>query len=1060
LSYEQHAQQLEAELREAEEEEEKKTGAGGRTVAVRKPVVQFVNPDDISSSDEDDNAKGGGESESESNWPDEDEENQDDMWAALDPELMLKLQTLSAVLIQRAYRLYRARRLSTPWASEVSWPSSAQSGLFAQADEAKPEVAKGGVAAPLDEGDAEAQALAAMPLMLQDQEILVEAEGRQQGVVCEGGTTGDRPEAEEGLHLVDDQAAAPAKNGEGELVQTRVADDAAAAESAEVAAAGELSKQIEAAALAGAVAGGSGVENVSEADMPSGGNSKARGGSNGKLQPAAHVLRLARAGMVARGFENAAQVFVYFETGSSSGDVITGVEIERGLRALKLDGQVDGPSLLAALGAKGKGLSDAHVSYKDFMRQLSMAISGPNGDGWGGLGGGAAVGKDSIAMLENARKSWKKTAERVRRHVQVSKEAEQQRARLREQDEARSELFALRKQLGTKGVPFSARGHISARGAAARKGLSKGLAGASRTLGAITSRELAAFHPVATGGDRARKSGLSAGASRVKALTLGPKGSVRPPKPSATAGPSVAVEVQQCVGKEGGDKHEAVQATESDPEGGDGAKRVVMLPAAAARKIQWKWRTFRGEKWQADVASLSAFPALPGALENDAAADSLQDFRATDGDSPDDERRLSNRHRSRQVPEEANHDAGIEESRAERERAQAEGEEAAERNAAQAQTPEPESQPHHDDEAGNAAQLGPAPGAQPRMRRKATSTDEAAILIQTRYREYAKRQMEFLERQLQLQEARDEAAVRMQGVARGFLCRLRLGIRPKAKRYTESETPAATQRSAAAAAAPASVPPTASSSASAVSATDRLPEMKRDSARTQPGETADAVASSAAPELQGTSQHAQQDAAATQEGAGGQEACQGMTKPLTLDLSKLPEPKDLRGKVVGQKGSVPLLRERTVPRRVPENKVRGGEAKEAGARLAKTHQPAASSKGGTIDAPLMCQTALAPTPAGEVEMGPGAQAGAGAGGQDGVATGGVGGREALPKQRPVLKYKGEGGGGEKRRTGGAGKAGGSSKAKKVMAADMMFLCDDAVQEVRAFFLQKSVSVKC
>ncbi len=152
-------------------------------------------------------------------------------------------------------------------------------------------------------------------------------------------------------------------------------------------------------------------------------------------------------------------MFVYLETGTSSGDVITGVEMERGLRALKLDAQVDAPSLLAAMGAKpkGKGTGDVQVAYKDFSRHLSLEASGSGSEGLGGGGGGgggASAGKESVKLLEDARKSWKKTAERVRRHVQVSKEAEDQRARLREQEEARSNLFALRKQLGTKGVPF------------------------------------------------------------------------------------------------------------------------------------------------------------------------------------------------------------------------------------------------------------------------------------------------------------------------------------------------------------------------------------------------------------------------------------------------------------------------------------------------------------------------------------------------------------------------------------------------------------------------------
>jgi len=1053
-----------------------KTGAGGRTVSIRKPVVQFVNPDDISSSDEDD-ADGGGVSESESNWPDRDEENQDDTWAALDPELMLKLQTLSAVLIQRAYRLYRARRLSTPWASEVSWPSSAQSGLFAEADDATPEISAGIVSAPLDDGDAEAPALEAMPSLLQNQadmrarpqHLATEAEGRQEGVMSEGGSASSCLEGEGALDVVDNQAAAPRKNGADGIKGASDARDAKAAEDAEMAAAGELAKQIETAALAGAASCGSsvGIDDGEEDVVPHGGNRKARG----KLQPAAHVLRLARAGMVARGFENAAQVFVYFETGSSSGDVITGVEIERGLKALKLDGQVDGPSLLAALGAKGKGCSDAHVSYNDFMRQLSMAISGACGDGWGGLGGGAAVGKDSITMLENARKGWKKTAERVRRHVQVSKEAEQQRARLREHEEARSELYALRKQLGTKGVPFSARGHVSARGVAARKGLSKGLPGASRTVGAVTSRELAAFHPVAAGGgELARKGGLNASAMRVQASTLGSKGSVRPPKPSAAAGPSTPVELAHSAGKEGLGKLKALQASGSDSVGVDGAKRVAMLRSAAARKIQWNWRKYRGEKWQSDVASLSAFPALPGALEEDAAADWKQDSRATDGAGPDDERRLSSRHCSRQVPPEANEDAGCQESRKDQDQEQAQAERLDAAAANEAQTQKNESYAQLRNEAGSTAKPGSAPGARPRKRREEASADEAAIIIQTIYREYAKRRMEFLERQLQLHEARDEAAVRMQGVARGFLCRLRMGIRPKAKRYTGPETPAKAKRSAAAA--PAAVPPTASS---AVSAKDLLPNIEGGSARTQQGETA---ASAASLEPQDDFLNAQRCAvldevtaglpagrkdsgalsAMTRQDVGEKEECSGGTKTFTLDLSKVPEPKDLRGKVAGQKGAVPFLRDRA-----------GG-----GARMAKKHAPLApgprpkqelrntrgaletvaqdvnqfsASKASKYDAPLTGEVAPAAAPAGELSTVPGSDTGGGVGGHDGATSGGVCGTETLSKQNSLIKFKGEGGPGEKRRTGGVGKSGVGSKAKKSMAADMMFLCDDAVQEV-------------
>ena len=203
----------------------------------------------------------------------------------------------------------------------------------------------------------------------------------------------------------------------------------------------ELSRQIEAAARTHAA--GDGAESGDVVVAAVGGGGKAR--ASGKLQPASHVLRLARAGMVARGFENAAQVFVYLETGSSSGDVISGVEIERGLKSLKLDGQVDSASFLAALGAKSKGKSDVFVSYREFMRHMAVAVGG---QGWESGSSGGNEGRNSVVLLEEARKRWKRTAERVRRHVQVSKEAEEQRARMREQEEARSDLFALRKQLG------------------------------------------------------------------------------------------------------------------------------------------------------------------------------------------------------------------------------------------------------------------------------------------------------------------------------------------------------------------------------------------------------------------------------------------------------------------------------------------------------------------------------------------------------------------------------------------------------------------------------------
>jgi len=423
LTAEEHARRLEVELREAEEAAELDVGAGGRTVRIRTAVVQFVNPGDISSSDDEDEDHGGGGSDDEEEWPDE----EGNMWSALDPELLLKLQTLSAVLIQRAYRHYFARRASTPWASEVSWPASAPSGLFAEEGH---DPATGGAAhVAADKNSDTADDDDAQELAARDRESEAESVGGveaqelcgMQRLLGEGvgGAAKHAVAHEQSAHRGGDGGGGEAVGAESESGDAAAGDagiggDANSADAhgaaAVMTAAGELSSHIESAARAAAEAA------AKDSGAGTNGVGKTRGGLC-KVQAAAHVLRLARVGFVARGFENAAQVFVFLETGSSSGDVITGVELERGLRALKLDGQVDAHSLVAALGAKSKGkaVGDAHVSYKAFMRQLSMAVSGPQGgDGWGGIGGGAAAGMDNVALLEDARKRWKKTAERVR----------------------------------------------------------------------------------------------------------------------------------------------------------------------------------------------------------------------------------------------------------------------------------------------------------------------------------------------------------------------------------------------------------------------------------------------------------------------------------------------------------------------------------------------------------------------------------------------------------------------------------------------------------------------
>jgi len=219
-----------------------------------------------------------------------------------------------------------------------------------------------------------------------------------------------------------------------------------------------------------------------------------------------------------------------------------------------------------------------------------------------------------------------------RRHVQVSKEAEDQRVRMREQEEARSNLFALRTQLGSKGVPFSARGHVSSRGAAARKRLGNTMAGVARTLGAVTSRELAALHPVAAaaaataaaaaaGGDGGRISKSRSAAVRVKKVdnesarvAVTPVHAIAVTNDSELVGLGASVRVDEAAVQGGTEVEDAEREVSA----------VALLPSAAARRIQCTWRMHRGSKWQADAAALAVLPSWPPEMESadDAAVDS------------------------------------------------------------------------------------------------------------------------------------------------------------------------------------------------------------------------------------------------------------------------------------------------------------------------------------------------------------------------------------------------------------------------------------------------------
>ena len=74
----------------------------------------------------------------------------------------------------------------------------------------------------------------------------------------------------------------------------------------------------------------------------------------------------------------------------------------------------------------------------------------------------------------------------------------------------------------------------------------------------------------------------------------------------------------------------------------------------------------------------------------------------------------------------------------------------------------------------------------------------------------------------------------------------------------------------------------------------------------------------------------------------------------------------------------------------------------------------------------------------------------GGGGGDGGMGGRGGGAVDAAQKKAVMRQRGDKVGGEKRRErgGGVGKGATVSKGKKLLAADAMFLCDDALHEVR------------
>ena len=197
------------------------------------------------------------------------------------------------------------------------------------------------------------------------------------------------------------------------------------------------------------------------------------------------------------------------------------------------------------------------------------------------------------------------------------------------------------------------------------------------------------------------------------------------------------------------------------------------------------------------------------------------------------------------------------------------------------------------------------------------------------------RQLEFVEQQLLQKERREDAAVRMQALARGFLSRLRMGIRHKPPAYSDSR-PAYSDSRPPGSACVQGMSEVKRACATASAADDdahsavaregergesrrreppQLPQCSSGrnessaSARTNAASVAagDEVARASAGGVAAVVKGA---AASVAGGAGGgvgvKERCVG--KELSLDLSKLPEHKDIRGKVPGQKASVQVFR--------------------------------------------------------------------------------------------------------------------------------------------------------
>ena len=144
--------------------------------------------------------------------------------------------------------------------------------------------------------------------------------------------------------------------------------------------------------------------------------------------------------------------------------------------------------------------------------------------------------------------------------------------------------------------------------------------GLARTLGASTTRNLAGAPSIAAAADAAHKR-RSVSARPPKAPRTPADPAALPAAPddddgsvAVSSGRGVTAAAHTAVPEKGGDLG---GVSRSEPPTAD----VKMLASAAARRIQWHWRVFRGRQWQADAADVStagilSMPRLPDGVEN------------------------------------------------------------------------------------------------------------------------------------------------------------------------------------------------------------------------------------------------------------------------------------------------------------------------------------------------------------------------------------------------------------------------------------------------------------